>query len=230
MKLWRVISYFLAFSIGAFCLSGIVFAADDVKTIEVERLVLKDKEGAIRAELVMDGDVAIFRMFDVEGAKRVELGVGYSPSLVFYPPPSLVFYPPTGQPEITAINAVSWNLLALKARENTCGWALTNKINKLSFDIYLLDPPIDGVRLRAFVNTDTQPSWSVHKGGGAFSVSDREVKAAYLEAGRYVLDNIIWPAVSGIHTFQKSDVEILFFIRGYEVGLWRNGVMKLTGE
>lgn len=174
MKLWRVISYFLALSIGAFCLSGIVLAADDVKTIEVERLVLKDKEGEIRAELVIDGNMPTLRMYDETGKKRVELLVSEKGS-------SLTLFDQLGldhnftaevstDPKKGYINSyipdtIQWILLNMTTEHNCSGWSLTDKLVKTAFVInrisFLGDPDL---KVRAIVNTITQPSWNMHLG------------------------------------------------------------------
>jgi hypothetical protein len=245
MKLWRVISYFLALSIGAFCLSGIVFAEDDVKTIEVERLVLKDKEGEIRAELVIDGNMPTLRMYDETGKKGVELLVsekgsslrlfdkwGFELIVASEVPlstkPYDPFDPKTWYRDSYVPDATEWKILNMTTVHNCSGWALTDKLVKTSFVINRISSLGDpDLKLRAFVNTATQPSWNNHLGSGRFSVSDREVRAAFLDAGNYVFTSIIQQS---FYDVAPNDVEIVFYIQGFEVGTWYNSVMTLKGE
>ncbi|NPV54739.1 MAG: hypothetical protein HPY71_14690 [Firmicutes bacterium] len=118
-----------------------------------------------------------------------------------------------------------WKAFKLTARLNTGGWALAQKLNQVSFTV--VPSVVDRLKLEAQVNTTCQPSWNFYLGQGRFSVSDREVRAAYEEAGNYVFEEYIQPVFSQV---SKNEVKITFFIQSYEVGTWRNGVMKLKGE
>ena len=118
---------------------------------------------------------------------------------------------------------VWWALYLTAYYNGKCG--LTEKLQQESFTV--MPSTVDGLKLAAFVGTTCQPFWDFYLGQGRFSASDREVRVAYEEAGNYVFEKRIqlaFPQVS------KNEVKITFFIQGYEVGTWRNGVMKLKGE
>lgn len=81
-------------------------------------------------------------------------------------------------------------------------------------------------RLELLVDTRTQPDWNTYLGEGRFNCSDREVGAAYEEAGKQLMQRVSW-------YFPVLDVEkvtIEFFIMGVPVGTWQAGKMTLAGE
>lgn len=91
--------------------------------------------------------------------------------------------------------------------------------------------------LTVYVDSKTQPTWSVHLGQGRFSVSDREVRLAYQEAADYVFETMIDPSLPTTYKYPSESEEptdvifvIHFTIQGYAVGTWTNGTMKLEGE
>lgn len=79
-----------------------------------------------------------------------------------------------------------------------------------------------------YVNVDTkcQPDWNVFLENGRFNVSDREIRAAYSEAG----DMIIKIVKTSLPDIDKKYIKIYFFIQGEGVGRYTNGKMLLVGE
>ncbi len=220
-----------------------------VEEIRARRVVVVDEAG--REQVVIRGaaqegvDGGQIEVFDKEGKKQMALGatkIGGDLQVfdergkreVWLWASSLFggflgLYGPNSSCVINQDSFVpqkdEWGSLYLTAYLNTGGWALTQKLNRTSFTV--VPSTADGLKLEAEVNTTCQPTWNFHLGQGRFSVSDREVRAAYEEAGNYVFENYIKPAFSQV---SRNEVKITFFIQGYEVGTWHNGVMKLKGE
>lgn len=204
-----------------------------VDEIRARRVVVVDEAGRERVVIRGDENGGQLEMFNKGGEKQVELqfteGVGGS----------ILIKSPLGSSLLNGRTlwlgeSILWEdrlkALYLTAYLNTGGWALTQKLSQTSFTIdagLIPLPAPDGVKLEVQVNTTCQPTWNFHLGQGRFSVSDREVRVAYEEAGNYVFEKYIQPAFPKV---SKNEVKITFFIQGYEVGTWRNGVMKLKGE
>ena len=118
----------------------------------------------------------------------------------------------------------AYSALELTARRNHENY-LTEKLIKTGAAFSLQRD-----KLQVIVGTKCQPSWNKHKGGGEWSVSDRELRQAYKEAAKTILKEIrrYFPLPeSGL---MDDEIEIVFFIRGFEVGTWSGGKFKLAGE
>lgn len=115
-----------------------------------------------------------------------------------------------------------WRALDLTAAHNNESY-LSDKLIKTGFGVYLLPTGIT-----VGVGTKTQPSWDTYLGNGRFSVSDRELRAAYLEAVEEIFEIIDLAFIgSGL---QRSHVKIIFSIRGSDVATFKNNQLKLEGE
>jgi len=102
---------------------------------------------------------------------------------------------------------------------------LTDKLVRTDCVAYLLED-----RLSICVDTRTQPGWDVYLGEGRFSVSDRELRAAYTEATNRILKDIRIYFPEKESGLSDQEIEIAFAIYGSEVGVWKGGVFKLEGE
>lgn len=118
------------------------------------------------------------------------------------------------------LTEAEFRVLRMNAEMN-CRDHLTDRLVKTSFLAVCFNDT-----LQLYVNTNCQPSWDTHIGNGRFSVSDRELRATYGEAGANVMKyvEVYLPGVD------KERVLVFFAVRGIDVGIWCNGVMKLEGE
>ena len=72
------------------------------------------------------------------------------------------------------------------------------------------------------VNTRCQKDWDVYRGAGRFGVSDAEVRQAYAEAARTILEGIRF----AFPEIKDGDVNIHFSIYGKGIGVWRDGAFE----
>lgn len=122
------------------------------------------------------------------------------------------------------LTMADWEVLYFTAYNN-CEEYLTDKLIQESCKAFLLE-----MGLTVTVNTKTQSPWNVYLGEGRFSVSDRELRAAYIEAAERVLENIrIYFSEEG-SGLSDQEITINFAIRGSPIGTWRGGSFKLAGE
>lgn len=204
---------------------------------EVERIALRDNEGRIRIEFGVEDGQDIFgsmyqypviRLFDEAGEWVVKISVNRSGS------PTLCLRKDDASlglhPWSASISTTDLEILRMTAEQNCGGYALTKKLNKLGLianwsDEWYVDT--GSYYMDVYANTETQPQWNYHLGLGRFSISDREVTAAYQEAGASVFNSIVRNYFPWI---EAERVRLLFYIYGYPIGIWLNGVMKLAGE
>jgi hypothetical protein len=203
---------------------------DFIKQATFENIYIKDPGSQALIALVADQGRPNILIFDKGGTKKMEIGLS---SLI---EDSLITL--YGQDEAknvyvwngsTVPSRIDWAVMALNAETNTSGY-LTEKLVKtamVSSCRWISETGKYAVRLR--VTTDTQPVWnSAYLGTGRFSVSDREVRQAYLEAGAYVLglaDSYLKEVLPAGYA-----VEIEFTIKGFTVGTCCEGQMTLAGE
>jgi len=201
----------------------------DVETIEVQRLVIKDANGRIRIELTVQDDCPQIMFRNEYGSVILAISARNRDEYSIWQPELGMF-----QPERTVLNLQSmiptwnqWDMLNMIANLNSGGYALTEKLNMTAFNAHFNpDAGPQDVRIRATINTETQPGWNYHMGTGRFSISDREVRSAYQEAGEVALTLIkVYFPYDG-----RRQVAIRFLIKGYTVGEWHNGTMTLDGE
>ncbi len=76
------------------------------------------------------------------------------------------------------------------------------------------------------VDTTPQPTWNYHIGKGRFSVSDREIRAAYKEAG----DKVFSLASDWLLSQNPKEVVIYFSVMNWDVGVWHDHTFTLVGE
>ena len=201
----------------------------NVETIEVQRLVIKDGNGQTRIELTVQDDCPqiVFRnayghvILVISARDRYEYEIRQPALGDFYPDDVVLNF------DSLIPTWYQWDMLDMIARLNTSGYGLTERLHMTAFNAHFdADAGPNDVRIRASVNTETQPGWNYHMGQGRFSISDREVRSAYQEAGEAALKamNIYFPYDG------PQQVAITFRINGYLVGEWHNGVMKLAGE
>ncbi len=192
-------------------------------------LMLLDRDGEPRASVLVTG----FGLQDASGTTRalLSLGADATPSMSLHDaegePTFLVrpearrhTYLPARYSNPYVPTLAEWQALELTARDNKQRW-LTSKLVGVSLSAY---PMEEG--LRVLVDTETQPGWAMHLGGGRFACSDREIRAAYESAARAVMESVrlSFPEVA------DKDVQMTFGIRGSLVGRWQNGSMSLEGE
>lgn len=107
---------------------------------------------------------------------------------------------------------------------------LTTKLKTVTVRVYHVGGTWAIGGLAVEVNTATQPSWNVYLGRGRFSVSDRELRAAYTEAGAAFAEMVR----AEIDTTTDAYILVVHFaIRGSSVGRWNgwgDGVLTLEGE
>lgn len=125
-------------------------------------------------------------------------------------------------------NKTQWAILKINSENNVESY-LSDKLIKKSFVVsYYFDTNDNINKISVVVDTITQPIWNYYIGTGKFSVSDREIRLAYIEAGNYIQKEIIIPQLNIL--FDKYDLNIIFTMKGYSIGTWTNGDMKLSGE
>jgi len=81
--------------------------------------------------------------------------------------------------------------------------------------------------LLLIVDTQTQPTWDVHRGDRRFDCTDRELRAAYLEAAGDTMELV---RIFHFPEIADEDVKIEFFIRGASIATWQGGKITLVGE
>lgn len=124
---------------------------------------------------------------------------------------------------------VEWEVQKMVAEENNESF-LSTKLNKQGLSANMFYNSVEKKQeLSIYIDTNTQATWNVYLGNGRFSVSDREVKAAYIEAGTFVKNEIVGKRFDEIVS-SDFNVVVYFSNRGSSVGVWKNGDMKLTGE
>lgn len=113
-----------------------------------------------------------------------------------------------------------WQILRFTAAYNSERY-LTDKLIQESISAEVFSTHLDII-----VSTHPQPTSNLYRGEGQFDWPEHEVRTAYHEAGRAVMQQLrtYFPAISG------QDVRIYFFIRGAPVGTWQGGNMTLAGE
>lgn len=113
-----------------------------------------------------------------------------------------------------------WKALVFTARVNAQS-QLTEKL--FSNQSQLRARPTD---LWLHTGTQATPKWPVALGGGRFSCSDREVRAAYEEAADVIMKSVraSFPSVS------DKNVKIRFSEAESIIGTWTDGKMTLEGE
>lgn len=220
----------------ALAVIGVVCGTAAAENVEVDRLVLRDSQGRVRLELkINEYDNPVLVMYDPNGREVISL-LGFAG----WPGLTLSAYEGGNLKSVTIVYASnvaaaasyvpsvqSWRALKMTADQNVGGYALTTKLQKIGLiahEVFLSGGP---VQLRLQVNTQTQPSWNYHVGQGRFSVSDREVKNAYKEAGDYIVQQLV-PVY--FPDMKAENVEIEFYVSSYKVGKYYNGVMTLEGE
>jgi len=199
----------------------------------VDSLVMKDAEGRVRVELTMNDSTPELRFYDTNGKVRLLLSVpDDGPRIMLLTEDGEFAYTglylnrnDDGWVSVSSSHVpTDWEWLVLESiAKNNAFDALTEKLCKIGFDLAYLPWQPGNETLIAVVNTTTQPAWNYHIGQGKFSVSDREVRAAYMEAAEYVKSKLL-------PSLPAKTVIIEFLIQGYKVGTWTNGVMKLVGE
>lgn len=213
--------------------AGAVFAEEspaspaDPKTVDVERLVIRDSEGRVRIELTVLDDEPVIRLYTAHGAIIFELHAWEETFAIrkwgYFGNDSLVDVLKSYD-DI----AMRWELglVRMIAVMNTDAYGLTDRLIKKSFNADIIQSTAEKPsNIMAMVDTLTQPIWNVYRGNGRFSVSDRELRATYQEAGTVVCKDIC-----GFFPVSMDRVTIQFSINGAYVGVWRDGVMKLAGE
>lgn len=231
----------------------LAFAEKSPVVIEAERFVLKDAQGNIKAELASNGDITELRFLDEEGKKRMVMMVDEEGARIEllstfdeYPLAGIylsgdyilgTYIPSKENSWDKNRNSYipgygEWKALEFTLRYNHPGIGLTDKLQLWGVQAYYIpNPDDDGVKVKVFVNTDTQPSWRYHLGQGKFSVSDREIRAAYTEAANVVTDWVKRIDFFGpLLMLDESLLEVVFTVCHYPVGAWRNGILKLEGE
>jgi len=123
--------------------------------------------------------------------------------------------------ETWTVPRAAYSALDMTAYYNNTAY-LTDRLIRTGLMAYALR---DTLEIR--VNTACQPTWDTHIGNGRFSVSDRELRATYGEAGTSIMTNIVEIYFKEI---DRSRVMVYFAIHGIVVGVWCDGVMKLKGE
>lgn len=212
-----------------------VSASAQPKTIDAERLVIRDSQGRARIELAVEDGDPVIRLIDEYGNPVFDLLAVPGPEgfrFRTYSGGSMGNWDPV---DIMTMDhhipeSAELSVLDMNAWLNTDAYGLIDKLIKRSFRAELVRIPQDeegysSYGIRAVVDTKTQPTWNTYLGAGRFSVSDRELKVAYEEAAEALVSEIadflwIW----------HENVEIAFHINGSYVGTWKNGVMKLVGD
>lgn len=198
------------------------------KTIEAERLVIRDKQGRIRVELTVADNEPVVRLLTNEEKPAFELAATndtFSIKTLSKGKQRLVMSSASQIPD-----DIQLGLLKLIAVHNTNAYSLTDKIVKTSLQAEYRRTRKDGPpQILLLVDTQTRSDWDVHLGDGRFSVSKDEVRAAYHDAGR-----VVYAAVERILGYPawltEARVAINFFVECEPVGAWTNGSMKLLGE
>lgn len=201
------------------------------KVVEAERFILRDALGQVKAELLLADGCPEFVMYDNSGEKGVIITLADGePRITLYNSYSWAYVKLIAANDYEGMSHIpsrdEWLALQMTAWENSSFYALTSKLNKSAFTVAYTPGTDDGILFRISVNTTTQYSWNYHTGLGKFSVSDREVRAAYEEAAQ-----VVFGMLKFYYFYAKpNEVKITFYINTYEVGTWHNGVMKLKGE
>ncbi len=122
------------------------------------------------------------------------------------------------QPYATTL--AEWHILRFTAAYNGEGY-LTDKISRDSLVAAAHLTHVD-----ILVGTHPQPAWNVYREKGQFNCPQREVRAAYDDAARALMQSVrtYFPGIS------DQRVRIEFFIRGAAIGIWQGGKMTLEGE
>ena len=117
-----------------------------------------------------------------------------------------------------------WSALKFTAANNSEGF-LTDKLIRTGCLLLLMEH-----ELEVFIGTHTQPDWNMYLGNGRFSVSDRELRAAYIEAVDEILSMIRTYFPEEESDLSDHEIAMYFAIHGTSVGTWQGGVFKLGGE
>ncbi len=204
-----------------------------VSIIEAQELVIRDSQGRIRIRLGIEKSEGFewprVTLYDDRGVGMLAIeSVGWGTFSFFLPWMSEESRERRVLDFTTVIpTSIQWDTLRMVAEQNVLGWALTQKITKLGLTaFYDESADKDDIHLYLSVNTNPQPVWNTHTGGGRFSVSDREVRAAYKEAG----DAVLGIVNSYLPVLSPTQIRIMFYVNTYPVGTWHDGVMKLAGE
>jgi len=219
----------------AMALQGCASAGGQAKTVDAERLVIRDSKRRVRIELAVVDDEPVIRLmneseqpvFDiiaVPGPEGFRFRTYSGGSMGNWDPIDILTQD-HHIPEIAELKVLEMN-----AWLNTDAYGLTDKLVTKSFRAELVRLPQEeegysAYGIRAMVDTKTQPRWNTYLGAGRFSVSDREIKVAYEEAAEALLSDI-----TNFLPIWRSNLEITFQIDTNYVGTWKNGVMQLVGD
>ena len=113
-----------------------------------------------------------------------------------------------------------WRALDLTAHLNSKGH-LTDQLVRSSLKALAFPDA-----LSLIVDTQTQPKWDVYRGDRRFDCTDRELRAAYLEAAGDIMESVrlCFPEIA------DDDVKIEFFIQGTDIATCQGGKITLVGE
>lgn len=204
------------------------------KTIEAERLVIRDSKGRVRIELAVVDNEPVIRMlnefgqpfFDVLAADSYEgfrIRTYSGGSMGNWDPINVLT---TDDPILDRLQLAA---LEMTAHLNTDAYGLTDRLVKKSLraQAVLLPPEYERYGIQAIVDTETQPTWDYYRtylGSGYFSVAESAVREAYEEAAEWLYSEMCsWDGV-----WADDDIQIVFQVCGQYVGTWRNGVIELA--
>jgi len=195
---------------------------------EFKRIEVKNEGSDASIVIGVEGQFPFIKIFDSDGNAAIEIGISewLIDSLITIYGQSRNAYLWNGG---YIPSEMEWEILKMTASENNESF-LSTKLNKQGFDAAIIYNDKDKKHeISVFIDTITQPIWNVYLGDGRFSVSDREVRAAYNEAAIFIRDNIIGKRFNDI-IGEDYNIVIYFTNRGSSIGVWTNGVMKLSGE
>jgi hypothetical protein len=201
---------------------------NNTKMLQQDKIVIVGSKSKSRIELRIDQERPIIQLYDKDDKLILELGLSewFGQPLVTIQNGDVVSY---FWPGAEMISENQWKDIKTTAEQNCQGY-LSDKLLKGSLVVNSnYDFSIKKWLVEIVVDSLTQPAWNYYTGTGKFSVTDREVRAAYLEAGKYIYEKIVLKEYTQEY-MKDCSVKIYFAIKGYDVGIWEDGNMKLTGE
>lgn len=200
---------------------------ENPQEIKTNKLIILDKKGREVINMMEDNNLgnAQITMYNYNNDKKTKsVSINSMPQIALGEPPSVFITEHDYVP-----NFIEWCLLKFVAENNSQRY-LTDNLILISISTYEKLQIREKLEsdLNVFVNTIPQPNWEkYYLGNGKFNLADREVKGEYLDAG----NNIVKMINNYINTSNLfSHIIINFAVRGSEVGVWTDGIMKLKGE